>query len=87
MTNTVDERGYYVLSDHHLVDLRMHGISDSTLPEGYGGDILSELSAVLENGMLRLEFASVMGSGGTVLCRAVEVVAVVPCGPDGVPLS
>jgi hypothetical protein len=82
-TPEVDAQGYYKLEKHHLVTLRMSGIHESSLPEHYGGDILGELEVRADGQLIRMEFGSIMSSGGHVLCKAVDVAKVVPCDPEG----
>ena len=84
-TREVDARGYYKLEKHHLVTFRMLGIQESTLPKPYQGDTLSGLDVRREDGLLRIEFASVIDPqfGGYVRCRSAAVTKVVPCDSGG----
>jgi hypothetical protein len=44
MTSEIDDKGYFILKNHHLVHFRFDGISDISLKEPELGNILFELS-------------------------------------------
>ena len=79
MTNQVDSKGYYVLAKHHLVTLQMSRIVESTLPGDYEGDIMFGLSAERLNGVVRVEFISVIDGNRSyhVDCEVASVLSVV----------
>lgn len=84
MTQEVDERGYFVLRRHHLILLRLSGVSHDSLPKNYRGDVLSSLRFLKEGGQIRVEFESHMDNDGTVLCNRVFVESVAPYDASGI---
>ena len=80
MTNKVDSNGYFVLTKHHLVTIQMSGIKECTLPENYGGDVLSSLSAEREGTLVRVVFDSVIDPNlrWHCLCGEAKVVSCTP---------
>lgn len=89
MTDRVDDRGYYVLTDHHLVRFQMLGVSECSLPAGYDRDTLSELDIERSGGGVSVTFHSVIDPefSWQVLCREVSLTEVVPCSAQGEPAS
>ena len=84
MTDQVDTAGYYILEKHHLVTLVMLGVQGNSLPTDYSSDCLEELTFQRVGDMLQINFESVMGQSGTILCSGAEIQAVIPCTSDGV---
>lgn len=85
MTNQVDDRGYFVLTDHHRVSLAMIGVSECSLSANYESDILFELRIQGFGGNMTVEFDSVVDQSWHVRCQKVRLSDVVPCGPGGEP--
>lgn len=83
MTDEVDTSGYFVLRRHHLVTLRMTGVSSNTLPSAHPGDVLSSLEFSDDDGQIRVDFESHMDLDGSVLCDHVEVERVDQCDASG----
>ena len=83
MTDEVDASGYFVLRRHHLVSLRMTGVSSNTLPIEHPGDVLSSLEFSANAGQIRVDFESHMDLAGSVLCDHVKVERVDPCDATG----
>ena len=78
MTDQFDSAGYFVLRNHHLVELCMLGVQADSLPSTYEGDVLARLGFQREGSYVRVDFESHMDSGGEVLCKEVLVKSVLP---------
>ncbi len=87
MTDRVDDRGYYVRADHHLVTLQLIGVAECSLPAGYDGDILSALTVERSGELVAVTFDSVIDPqfSWRVLCQEVSLLDVVPCSAQGEP--
>jgi hypothetical protein len=91
MTPEVDERGYFKLMKHHLVDFAFQGISEADLERftsmenilfGLGFSTPEEFT---EAGKFRVQLDSAMGGDlcGCFCARSGEILAVIPCDQDG----
>ena len=91
MTAEVDERGYYKLIKHHLIEFAFQEISEADLERftsmgnilfGLGFSTPEEFEAV---GKFRVLLDSAMGGDlcGSFSARKGEVLTVVPCDKDG----
>jgi|SRR6476660_299099 len=85
MTNAVDSAGYFVLTKHHLVTIRLLGMTECIMPTGYIGDVLFGLQADRVGEQLRVVFESAIDPDRTwhVLCREAHIADIVPCDPRG----
>lgn len=83
MTSSIDPKGYFVLTKHHLVLFAMQGVQSNSLPEPYVADTLSDLSIVRAGSLLQVDFESVTDQSGSVVCHDIEVLSVRPCSADG----
>jgi hypothetical protein len=76
---TVDEKGYYRLTTSVLVTLKFVDVSESELRDLGSQDVLSSLEfESAPNGMVRVTLGPCYGLSGSLLCREVKVVSVVP---------
>lgn len=88
MTDTVDERGYYVLTKHCLVHFRCDGLIGSTLDGfnhqnvlfGLGIDYISDKDNT-DHWELSLETS--YGLDGVITCESVSVTSITPCNSKG----
>jgi hypothetical protein len=78
MTDQLDSAGYFVLRNHHLVELCMLGIQADSLPSPYESDVLASLGFHREGPYVRVNFESHMDRGGEVLCKDVMINSVSP---------
>lgn len=86
MSNSLDERGYFILNEHHLVQILMRGIQSSTLPVDYAADCLDGLYVEQHGAMVRVLFDSHLDCSGEVLCAEVLVESVRRCDGRGRPV-
>ena len=88
-TDQVDADGYYVLVDHHLVELEMRDVSECSLPEDYDGDILFELTIQRDGDSTAVQLDSAVDPDRSwhVRCQAVAVTSVEPCDRSGKPAA
>jgi hypothetical protein len=91
VTREVDLAGYYVSRNHVLVHLRFRDFDELKL-EGFNAqNVLFGLKVSdaqdrhADHFQFQVEFNPSHGLGAHFLCRAIEVVAVTPCGKDGIP--
>jgi len=84
MTREVDSKGYFILRNHHRVEMSMLGVHSDSLPRHYTGDVLSALSIRRDGDLIRVDFESHMDNDGSILCERVRLVSVDPCDGDGV---
>lgn len=85
-TREVDDRGFFVSTNHHRVHLEMVGVTECSLPKCYESDTLLELRVEGSDDGLCLAFCSVTDQDWHVTCQGVSVAEVVPCRPDGRPV-
>ena len=86
MTDMVDDKGFVVLSKHHLVKIRMFGVLECSLPSDYEGDTLFCLRIQESNGTNTVEFKSVTDQDWGLICGNVSVTGIEPCSSNGEPL-
>lgn len=81
-TTQVGPNGTYVQTKQNLVTLTMSAITECTLPDSYGGDVLFDLTAERRGELIRVSFDSATDPSRSwwVVCGAAEISAVVPCG-------
>lgn len=84
MTPEVDSKGFFVLRNHHLVEIAMLGVWTNSLPEPYSGDVLSALDLSQDADLIRVDFQSHMDNDGSVVCERVRVVSLAVCDGDGI---
>src|SRR5258706_9423784 len=84
-TNKVGPHGSYEQTKHTLVTLQMCGVSECSLPEGYGGDVLFDLTAEHTGELIKVVFDSATDPNQSwwVVCRSPKVTDVMPCGARG----
>ncbi len=80
MTEDVDENGYFVLTDHHLVTLSMTGVLEGALPDDYQPDILMEL-------IIERSGETVTVGAEFVTSKDRQITGATPCGPRGVSID
>src|SRR5689334_5463191 len=75
ITNEADAAGYLVLTKHHLVTMRLVGLSECTLPSTYEGDCLFGLGVERVGNLIKVVFDSAIDSAFDwhVLCRQAEI--------------
>jgi len=83
MTDRVDTEGYFVLQKHHLVTFAFHGVRRNSLPADYATDCLEELVFAKAGDNVQVNFESVMGQDGEIVCTEVAIAKVVPCSSAG----
>jgi len=84
MTREVDSQGYFILRNHHRVEMSMLGVHSDSLPRHYTGDVLSALAVRRDGDLIRVDFESHMDNDGSIVCEHVRLVSVDPCDGDGV---
>jgi hypothetical protein len=87
MTAKVDSNGYFVLTKHHLVAIRMSGIAECTLPTNYKSYCLFGIDVERVDYGVKVVFESAIDPESTwhVSCREAAVMNVVPCDSRGGP--
>jgi hypothetical protein len=85
MTNELDAKSYFVLTNHGLVSFRFDGLHDVQMEAFRAENILVglELSRCSLPASFRVELDSVMDMSGAFSARSGEVVSVAPCSEDG----
>ena len=91
MTSQTDERGYFILTNHHLVHFAFHGITEPKVDSFMGaGNILGELEFFTlqdyeAEGFFKVVIDSCIGDehSGVFLARSGEVLKVIPCNAEG----
>jgi hypothetical protein len=85
ITDTVDSAGYFVLTHHHLVTIRMSGIAECTLPPNYRSDCLFGLEAERVGDFIKVVFDSAIDPefNWHVVCRTAEIANAVACNSEG----
>ena len=88
MTNELDAKGYFVLTNHGLVSFRFGGLHDLQMEAFRSENILLglEFSRCSPPASFRVELNSVMDMSGAFSARTGEVVSVTPCTEDGKPI-
>jgi hypothetical protein len=81
-TDQIDSAGYFVLRNHHLVELCMSGVQANSLPSTYTGDVLDRLGFHREGSYVRVNFESHRDRGGEVLYKDVLIKSVSPYHPS-----
>jgi len=84
MTREVDSQGYFILRNHHRIEMSMLGVHSDSLPRHYTGDVLSALAIRREGDLIRVDFESHLDNDGSIVCERVRLLGVDPCGGDGV---
>lgn len=84
MTRDVDSEGYFILRNHHRVEMSMLGVRSDSLPRRYTGDILSALTMRRDGDLIRVDFESHLDNDGSIVCERVRLVSVDPCDGEGV---
>jgi len=87
MTDAVDEKGFFVLKDHHLVAFRFEGISNLSREGFCQPNILFSLD--FQRGpdeSFEVVLQSVMSPDASFTAKKGRVVSVVPCDPQGCPI-
>src|SRR5438876_371756 len=89
MTDKVDDRGYYVLEKHSLVQFRFERIASIELSEFNDQNVLSRLEVAAETvkgeRAFRVTLDPSYGLGGSLICGRVVVADVTPCDERGEP--
>jgi hypothetical protein len=76
---SVDEKGYFRVKTSVLVTLRFDDVKESELRDLGSQNVLSCLKLELEsNRLVRVTLGPCYGLSGSLLCREVEVLSVVP---------
>jgi hypothetical protein len=73
MTSEVDEKGYYKLTKHVLVELLLDDITELDLTDFSSGNILFGLTAAEEANGIRLTIDPCWGIGGSLLAKRVAL--------------
>ena len=86
LTNELDAKGYFVLTNHGLVSFRFDGLHDVQMETFRSQNILFGLqfSRCPPPASFRVELDSVMDMSGAFSARSGEVVFVTPCTEDGI---
>ena len=84
MTREVDSQGYFILRNHHRVEMSMLGVQSDSLPRQYTSDVLSALAIRREGDLIRVDFESHLDNDGSIVCERVRLLGVDPCDGDGV---
>ena len=87
MTDQIDAQGYFVLCKHALVSFRFESVQQVEMDAFQAGNILFGLTFTPNQNdpTFRVELESVMDMSGAFTARSGAVVAIIPCGADGIP--
>lgn len=86
MTDEVNDKGYYVLTNHALVAFRFDGLHDVEMDRFGSNNILFglEFSRTSPPATFHVELDSVMDMSGAFSARSGQVLSVAACNEDGV---
>lgn len=93
MTNEVNERGYYVLTNHTLASIRFLDVNDFKMDDFNQQNVISGLiieQKIREQGAtphFSVEFHASFGMDASFTCLRIEVIQADPCTSKGVPLG
>lgn len=87
MTSEVDEKGYYVLKNRTLVEIRFSGIKELELFDFNAQNALFSLAIdeIATGGELKVAFNAAYGLAGAFRCQSIEVRSAKPAPPTSPP--
>tara|TARA_B100000614_G_scaffold256097_1_gene274124 strand:- start:47 stop:508 length:462 start_codon:yes stop_codon:yes gene_type:complete len=90
MTSEVNEKGFYVLTKHHLVHFKFSGIDHMNLQHFNHQNAIFELSITeiekpTDHAKLEVQISHAHGLNGAFRAVSGEVLSVTPCDADGFP--
>ncbi len=87
MTSEVDEKGYYVLKNRTLVEIRFSAVEELELFDFNAQNALFSLviDEIATGGELKVVFNAAYGLAGTFRCQSIEVTSARPTPPASPP--
>lgn len=87
MLSEVDQRGYYVLDKHTLIEFRAAGLLECNLVDFNHQNVILELDVITElvrdQPVFRLIISTSYGLSADILAASLEVISVRPCDASG----